>query len=479
MEKNNPLLPFAFSTSYGNEKISLNTAPREKHVIDENASSMYHTRNSTKTQRHERPVLQFIPSMKRKMGESFNEKDDVKRIEFDNDFFHDPELNASQESDREVEKTRPFHSDVIPSSPPILPQMSEYDHSTSAYTIPDSPIDPDCTIRDLDTSPVKPTRPKFGPSNQSSEADFGIDQFNRFKTLSYIQCPSTDVDIEEVQSNYEKQQNARAREIILKAFDDVSVAVSLEGMDLTEIPEEVEDLNSLVIFDEHRAISTLYQLYFSNNRLRSLNPALFKFEKLNVLSLRQNKLRHIPGAIGKLKNLVDLSISINHLRYLPAQILELPKLTTFSAGPNPFVQVDEDAIEIGQEAQFEALESPSHQCKLNFVSQIKYLQSEKNVPSLKALCLDTIARYDVTYRETKAWKKTTPRTLHLLMAAAVHKGKYEDVCNECDIVVIEPYSEVFEWWNILGNKNIPFKREFCSGKCVSKYKSRMKLQYKI
>lgn len=479
MEKSNPLLPFAFSTSYGNEKISLNTTPREKHVIDENAGSMYHTRNSSQNQRQDRPVLLFIPSMKRKMGESFNEKDDVKRIEFDNDFFHDPQLAPSPETGLEAKETRPFHSDVIPSSPPILPQMSEYDHSTSAYTIPDSPIDPDCTIRDLDTSPVKPSRPRFGPSNQSSEADFGIDQFNRFKTLSYIQCPSTDLDIEDVQSSYDKTQNARAREIILKAFDDVSLAVSLEGMDLTDIPEEVEDLNSLVIFDVHRTTPTLYQLYLSNNKLRFLNPALFKFEKLNVLSLRQNKLRHIPAAIGKLKNLVDLSISINHLKYLPAQILELPKLTTFSAGPNPFISVDDDAIKIDHSPSTEGPEKISLDRTLNFVSQIKYLQSEKNVPSLKTLCLNTIARYDVTYRETRTWKRATPRTLHLLIAAAVHKGKYEDICNECDIVVVEPYCEVFEWWDILGNKNIPFKREFCSGRCVSKYKSRMKGQITI
>ena len=474
MEKNNPLLPFAFSTSYADEKIPLNTTPRERHVIDENASSMYHTRTSAKTMSVNRPALHFAPALKRKQGESFNEKDDIKRIEFDNDFFHHPGPSTLQDSDPETgNENQDFAAETLPSSPPVLPQMSEYDQTVSTYTIPDSPIDPDCTFRDLNTSPVKHERPRLQTSNQSSEADFGIDQFNRFKTLSYIQCPSTDMDPEDYQSNYEKKQNATAREIILQAFDDVSLSVSLVGMDLTEIPDEVKDLNSLVKFDEH-SMPSLYQLYLTNNRLRSLNPALFKFEKLNVLSLRLNKLRNIPSAIGQLVNLVDFNISINQLKWLPAQILELPNLITFSAGPNPFISVDEDTIEVRGDAAevYPRIYTLGH--KLNHVSRIKYFQPAKYVPSLKTLCLNTIARYDVTYRETRTWKKSTPRILHTAIAAAVHKGKYEEKCNECDTIVVEPYAHVFEWWDVLGNKNIPFKREFCSGQCVTKYKSRTK-----
>ena len=43
MDKQNPLLPFAFSTSSITDEVPLNTAPRNRLIIDENASSMYHT----------------------------------------------------------------------------------------------------------------------------------------------------------------------------------------------------------------------------------------------------------------------------------------------------------------------------------------------------------------------------------------------------------------------------------------------------
>lgn len=451
MEKNNPLLPFAFSTLAANEKFHLDTNPRERHIIDENAQSMYHTR---KPKRTPMPVLAVMPSMKRKMGESFNEKDDVKKRDLS-------EIPAQL---AEMTTTNIVLSNGIPSSPPVLPQMSEYDVSTSNYTIPDSPVDTHTEIDEFTTSPVRKNR-EFILRN-SSEADFGIDQFNRFKTSSYIQCPSTDADMEEYSHNEHK-----ARELILQAFEDVSPSVSLEGMGLTEIPEQIKDLENLVIFDPDRLTQILHQLYLTNNRLRSLSPALFKFTKLNVLSLRHNKINHIPGAIKHLKNLVDLNLSSNRLRYLPPQILELPHLATFRAGPNPFVNVPELAIKV-EDNDTEDYGRGSSDRFLTHVTEPLILQKPGMVPSLKSLCLDAIAHYDVTYRETKLWKKHTPKVLHPLIAKAISTGNFEDHCNECDLCVIEPYAEVYEWWDILANSDVPVKREFCSGRCVQLYKRR-------
>lgn len=463
MEKNNPLLPFAFTTSAANEKTALNTDPRERHVIDENAESMYHTRGKVGPRRQPGPVLAAMPSMKRKMGESFNEKDDVKKRDYGafnpgHPGFHD---RIDTDPDEQVSS-----SHAIPSSPPVLPQMSEYDISITNFTMPDSPVETGPMINDFTTSPVR--RGMVG--NQSSEADFGIDQFNRFKTSSYIQCPSTDADAED-SNGHNGSNDAKARDLILQAFEDISPSVSLEGMGLTEIPEQVKDLENLVIFDPDRPTQILHQLYLTNNRLRSLNPALFKFTKLNVLSLRHNKIDHIPGAIRHLKNLVDLNISSNRLQYLPPQILELPHLETFRAGPNPFVAITSEAVCINH------MEDISKASCLKYVSKVKYLRREGMVPSLKALCLDAIARYDVTYRETKSWKKHTPKVLHLPIARAISKGNFEDDCNECNLFVVEPYAEVYEWWDILANKDVPIKREFCSGKCASRYELRNQHYY--
>lgn len=445
MEKNNPLLPFAFSTLLANERSALSTDPREKHVIDENASSMYHTRSGTTV--HKGPVLAAVPSMKRKMGASFTEKDDVKRRDYD-DFWGTRNSDDSGANSPQHASTAAPPDGAIPSSPPVQPHMSEFDVSTSNYTIPDSPVHAGFT------SPVK-TR-----LHQSSEADFGIDQFNRFKLSSYNH--STDPDIEERHAYHQSQFN-RAREIILRAFEDVSPSVSLEGMGLSDVPDEVKDLNNLVIFDD-RPTQLLHQLYLTNNKLKSLNPALFKFTKLNVLSLRLNKILQLPPSIRDLRNLTDLNLASNRLQYLPPLILQLPRLQTFRAGPNPYIAVTDDAVAVDEQ------QGPDR-C-LKFVAPIKFAREERFVPSLKTYCLDAIARYDVSYNETKSWKRHTPKIYHPLIAEAILKGKLEYTCNECNMIIVEPAAEALEWWDILQNKDIPIKREFCSGKCARAYDSR-------
>lgn len=466
MEKSNPLLPFAFNTSSFDDN-ALSTEPRDRAVIDENAQSKYHTRRQNgprRPLRTEAPML--MPTLKRKMGESFNEKDDIKRRDYD-DF-----IDTSSEDSEDVNDTVPDveferndlpHLGVreLPSSPPVLPHMSEFDISTTTQTVPDSPVDIRHEMTSLNTSPIHKKKLRF-IENRSSEPDFGIGPFNRFKTSSYIACPSTDTDFgSEADPASSSALHALAKSKILQAFEDVTASISLEGMGLTEVPEEIRDLNNLVIFTSDQP-KNLYQLYLSNNKLRTLNPALFAYTKLNVLSLRQNYLRFIPASIKHLENLCDLNIATNHLRYLPVQILELPRLTTFRAGPNPFIPVPADAIQLPQ------TEAPSPK----FVSKVNLKSEERNVPSLKSLCLHTIAKYDVTYSETHLWKRRTPLVIHHLLAKAIAKGMFEDTCSECDMVVVVPYAEVYEWWDFLMNVNIPFKREFCCGTCVRRYTQR-------
>lgn len=453
MEKNNPLLPFAFKTSSLDEKVVLSTDPRDRSVIDENASSMYHTRNDASTRFQRDGTLPTMPSLKRKMGESFNEKDDIKRRDFDQDFgdLSDQEFQLGVSTDPDFPKSE----GGIPSSPPVVPHPLELDISATTYSVPHSPVKLHMNM--LDTSPVKRVK-----SVASSEADFGIDPFNRFKTSSYLQCPSTDVemDLEQISDLSPAHQEARAR--ILQAFEDTDRSVSLANMGLTDIPEEVRDLNNLVVFSE----SAPAQLYLTNNNIQTINPALFAYTNLNVLSLRQNYIYSLPGAIKHLTNLVDLNIASNRIRYLPIQLLELTKLKTFRAGPNPFIPVSDGAICI---KPTEAEDLP------RFMSPIIY-KSNKNTPvaSLKTLCLDAIAHYDVTYRETRDWKKYTPKIYHNIMASAILKGRYEETCSECSMIVVEPYAEAFEWWDILKNTNVTFKREFCSGKCAKKHELRIK-----
>lgn len=473
MEKQNPLLPFAFSTSSISDEVPLNTAPRNRLVIDENASSMYHTR--TTNVRRKGQILSEAPSLKRKMGASFNEKDDVKRRDTEYEELESEPTFVDEELEDETDYHNKFRKTIPPSSPLLDHNMaSEFDLSTNTtanYEVPDSPThifpSENNTGHDYINEIPDKKRSIIQRSQQylSSDADFGIDRFNRFINTSN-QCPSTDREFLPDSEEYlqmQKKIQSKARDIVIDAFENIETTINLEGMGLQDIPDEIKDFDDLVIFNPEPTTQISYQLYLTNNSIRYLTPSLFKFTKLNVLGLRRNKLKLIPPLIGKLQHLTDLSLSTNRLEYLPPQILDLHNLQTFRAGPNPFVKIPEDAIPITT--------STLNPVKLlKYVSRVRYFGNlKKLIPSLKTHCLNTIAKYDVSYQETKSWKKSTPKIHHILIAKAISKGKYEETCSECDFIIVEPFAEAFEWWDILQNKDVPIKREFCSGKCVKQW----------
>ncbi|RCK63006.1 Leucine-rich repeat-containing protein 58 [Candida viswanathii] len=494
MEKSNPLLPFAFSISANYDAIPLDTTPRDKTTIDENAGSLYHTRKTIspsplKDKLKQKPGLRptlgmkFPPRLKRKMGESFNDKDDVKRMDTR---MEESQEDSQEESEEVVEDGEATLLDdglepvpLLPSSPPgpelftDVNLVSEFDYTTNpetSYEIPKSPakkvhhMNFPSELNDIsfDSSPTK----RKAKPQLSSEPDFGIDRFNRFNgNLTYELLSSTGVEENEQVSELAKQASYnRARSTILNAFEEPNTVINLEGLNLYEIPAEIKDMNNLVFIcdDEPRA----YHLFLTNNNLLHLPPALFKFTKLQVLSLRINRLTSIPPLIGKLQNVVDLSLGANSLRFLPFQILNMPNLDNFAAGPNPYKKLTDfppkSIIEIKKTVG-------KH--KLNYRTKIIALTEPTAVylTSLKTQCLTKIAKHDVSYQETKAWKKHTPRLYHNLIKEAITKGKFHDVCYKCDNIVVEPIAQVYEWWDILLNKNVPIRKQFCSQKCVDGY----------
>jgi hypothetical protein len=439
---NNPLLPFAFTRSESGE-IALDTTPRDRTVRDANAESMYHTRA------HARPSLAAAPSLKRRPGASFSEKDNVKRREL--------ESSDTDASDTDHEATRVDLAGLSapPSSPPVA-MASEIDFGAAALHFDSVPHSPASEVwggaASLDADWDAAARPRavarralrarVRPLNL--DADFGLDSFNRFKAPSFGSDDRQAADAARA-----------ARAVVLDAFERATTTINLEGMQLREVPDEVKDLDDLVVF----GAAPLYQLYLTNNKIRVLPPSLFRFTKLNVLALRQNRLSELPSAVGRLERLTDLYLGTNRLRYLPAAVLRLRHLAVLLAGPNPFLAVAPDAV------------AAPRQCGAatrRFVAP--GVPPRATVPSLRTLCLDAVARYDVLYRETKRWKHATPHLLHPLITRAILCGQYRHTCSQCNLVVVEPYAEVFEWWDILDNKLVPIKRDFCSGRCLHQWR---------
>lgn len=468
MDKSSGLLPFAYTSSGSPNELPLDTTPRERSVIDINASSLYHTRTGNEP-KVKGPTLNFAPSLKRRMGESFNEQDDIKRRDLDFDRFDSEPTVVDEES----EGIQPFDYDKffrpknmsIPPSSPLLDTniVSEFDFSTNTntfYTLPDSPQRG--LMNNEEGKENSAVMRNFGikSSQLSSEADFGIDRFNRFRNPSANQCPSTDKDFENLDyTNPQRKGFQKAKEIIQDAFENIETKIDLEGLHLNDLPDEIKDFDNLVIFDFDPSQSS-YQLYLSHNNLRELPPSLFNFTKLNVLALRDNKLTKLPPLIKKLVCLKDLSIGTNRLEYLPQEILELPSLHSFKAGPNPFISVPKDAVPI-------KVVDKNETKVLKYISTVNYLSSKRGIPPLKVLCLNKVANYDVSYQETKNWKKFTPKIYHSLIAQAIINGKYNLHCSECKLTIVEPVAEAYEWWDILQNKDVPIKKEFCSERCAN------------
>ncbi|KAI5960574.1 uncharacterized protein KGF55_004467 [Candida pseudojiufengensis] len=492
MEKQNYLLPFAFTkTSSFNESDILNKTPRDKSEIDDNAGSFYHTRKTIKVddKLKNRPKLNLNPlsmkSLKRRMGESFNDKDDVKKVDFGDDgIVQNGESNEHMNSEDSYDEEPTFIDEeenndnggqTLPPSSPIgstyngIELMSEFDFNTNpttSFQVPKSPPKKIYNLHSdqLKTSPQKPI---------SSDTDFGIDRFNRYRgsfndnNNNLPTSSSIDEDFVNLREVNKQISYNKARNIIIDAFENTKTIIDLRSMNLSEIPDEIKDLNNLVIFDsftEEASIEFPYQLYLNGNKLTQLPMSLFKFTKLQVLSLRQNKLISLPPSINKLKNLIDFSISSNKLKFLPFQILELQNLSNFTSGPNPFLSLPSDAIPINSKSFINSKIQPRARSEVSYFN-IK----QSTLTSLKSLCLNKIAKYDVSYQETKEWKKHTPKIYHNLIIKAITKGKFNDKCSQCDIIVVEPVAEIYEWWDILQNKNIPIRKQFCCQRCVNKY----------
>ena len=609
MEKDNPLLPFAYTNSSINDPIPYDTTPRDKSTIDENASSKYHTRKTITSISSSplKPQLRrvrlsnqkLLPSLKRKMGESFNDKDNIKRVDIE-DFYDESNeereetstvINVDNDNDHEENENENENdkNQLPPSSPPPpilysdVPLVSEFDFTTNLeynFGVPKSPTKK-IDLNLLPTSEFDEINPIINNDDDnnddddektnnvenennfikkkkilkelSSDADFGIDRFNRFNgtfksqqqqqqqlppALVFTSSTCTDStnntstgndnDMEDINEKLKQSSYNRARNIILNCFENMQTIINLENMNLYDLPSEIKDLNNLVIFNnldnghenghgnenenvnnpfKETTISTTqlqsqsisYQLYLTNNNLTELPISLFKFTKLQVLGLRINQLKFLPPLIDKLINLVDLSLGSNSLKFLPYQILNLKKLINFRAGPNPFISIDDfnknDIITIPVPTSMtDSLENMSLTI-LKYRTKIIYLNNHHHhhhhhhqqqqqqqeqeqqsccniyLPSLTNLCLNKLGNYDVNYKETKIWKKKIPKFYHKLIKLAIIKGKFNfnDTCNQCNLIIVNPLGEIFEWYDILLNKNIPIRKQFCSQRCIDKY----------
>lgn len=88
----------------------------------------------------------------------------------------------------------------------------------------------------------------------------------------------------------------------------------------------------------------LTRLYFNNNKLKVLPPAIGKLKLLSVLDLSLNELTEIPPEIGMLVNLKELLLVDNQLEILPFELGNLFQLQMLAIDGNPLIDEQRNII---------------------------------------------------------------------------------------------------------------------------------------
>ncbi|KAI9246345.1 hypothetical protein EDC94DRAFT_392440 [Helicostylum pulchrum] len=228
----------------------------------------------------------------------------------------------------------------------------------------------------------------------------------------------------------------KVRKAIDKTIDDGIERVDISHVELTEIPDEIEELQYVTVVHHDIVKTAALQIFMYGNYIETINLRLFRLKNLSVLSLRNNRLTTIPPEIALLENLVELSLGNNQLKSIPAELLRLKKLELLSLLPNPFLPLPTDN---------------SHRlvCK-----QSKPTLVEISTRSLLAQPDDLIKDNQcILPTELLTKFQSIPKTNH---------------CEHCKLLFHIPDIEQVIWRSVLGNHHIPVLYRFCSIQCSHK-----------
>ncbi|GAA5813915.1 hypothetical protein MFLAVUS_007404 [Mucor flavus] len=230
----------------------------------------------------------------------------------------------------------------------------------------------------------------------------------------------------------------KVRKAIDKTIDDGIERVDISHVELTEIPDEIEELQYVTVVHHDIVKTAALQIYIVN-KLAFISFKKPIGAKSNSLCTHKgnNRLTTIPPEIALLENLVELSLGNNQLKSIPAELLRLKKLELLSLLPNPFLRLPTDK---------------SHRlvCK-----QSKPTLVEITTRSLLSQPDDLIKDNQcILPTELLTKFQSIPKTNH---------------CEHCNLLFHIPDIEQVIWRSVLGNHHIPVLYRFCSIQCSHKF----------
>ncbi len=281
---------------------------------------------------------------------------------------------------------------------------------------------------------------------------------------------------EDLENDRAKLATQNALMVIAECVEESNTDINLESLGLVKLPPEIGDLSNMIVIPTTLKDSTLkptnIQIYLAHNRLSQLHPSLFAIQSLTVLSLRGNKLTYIPSSICNLVNLRELSISGNHITTLPFGILKLERLEVLSIRPNPLLEEKPENKTKGTMIKEDGIiDVHDEKPKFLYADDLEFISPVigSTVSTLAELVLREIGKYNPTITEANRWTERIGKIYGEQINLAKERVINEEKCSICNELCVRPIAQVIEWWNLGGQKRLPVKREFCSGRCVQEW----------
>ncbi len=146
-------------------------------------------------------------------------------------------------------------------------------------------------------------------------------------------------------ANQIQSDQVKARDIIIKAFDDRAVSLSLVGLGLNSLPPIFDFFKDLRVLNlsfnaltdvpsEISCLTKLEELHLESNRIENISEAICSLLKLKLLNLSGNRITHIPPKIDQLQKLMYLGLALNQITLIPLEMFQLQELLYLTLAGN-------------------------------------------------------------------------------------------------------------------------------------------------
>lgn len=310
--------------------------------------------------------------------------------------------------------------------------------------------------------------------------------------------------------------------------------LDLKDLKLNSFPDSISDLQDFVSIINGNIVKPFIVIDAAINNLRSINPNMFKLERLRSITLRNNKIARLTGNIEKAQSLHTLNLGMNKLKFLPHNILKLNNLRVLAITGNPMIQpssvdkifnVNEKLLRLYCQ-EYRSTEFLDSDKQLKYFSRIHWLKSNlhiskgaahasimsrslttlqemcdvedlveyKNidmkfrmrleqqkliekttpwVPKLSEMALRQVSKYLISEYEVEKWKESTNEIIYKRAMNALVHGTNGETCGNCNENCIESVADMLEWWDFKGSRSVTIKRRFCCKHCAISWKKKL------